>query len=83
MQKSEKFEMTPGVFYPQYLSLYWAKIENQEQFWNPQDEQISKLTFLFEFGEDLMEILTKTNLVLFCGHGVLFLKFIMLPRILF
>ena len=47
--------MTPGVLYPQYLSFYLAKIENQGQFWNPQDEQISKLTLLFEFGEDLMD----------------------------
>ena len=62
MQKSEKLEMTPGVFYTQYLCFYMAKIENQGQFWNPQDEQISKLTLLFEFGEDLMEILTKNKL---------------------
>ena len=48
--------MTPGVFYPQYLSFYLAKIENQGQFWNPQNEQISKLTFLFEFGEHLREL---------------------------
>ena len=57
----QKLEMTPGVLYPQYLSFYLAKIENQGQFWNPQDEQISKLTLLFEFGEDLMEILTKNE----------------------
>ena len=48
--------MTPGVLYPQYLSFYLAKIENQGQFWNPQNEQISKLTFLFEYGEDLREL---------------------------
>ena len=61
MQKSEKLEMTPGVFWPQYLSFYMAKIENQGQFWNPQDQQISKLTLIFEFGEDFMEILTKNK----------------------
>ena len=61
----QKLEMTPGVLYPQYLSFYLAKIENQGQFWNPQDEQISKLTLLFEFGEDLMEILTKNKLFTF------------------
>ena len=57
--------MTPGVFYPQYLSFYLAKIENQGQFWNPQNEQISKLTLLFEFGEDLREILPKNKLYTF------------------
>ena len=45
-----------------YLSFYLAKIENQGQFWNPQDQQISKLTLLFEFGEDLMEILPKNKM---------------------
>ena len=48
--------MTPGVFDLNFLSFYLAKIENQGQFWNPQNEQISKLTFLFEFGEDLREL---------------------------
>ena len=62
MQKSEKLEITPGVFYTQYLCFYVAKNENQGQFWNPQDKQISKLTLLFEFGEDLMELLPKNKL---------------------
>ena len=31
-------------------------------FWNPQNQQISKLTLLFRFGEDLMEILPKNKL---------------------
>ena len=65
MQKSEKLEMTPGLFQPQYLSFYMAKTENQGQFQNPQDQQISKLTLLFEFGEDLIEILTKNKLRIF------------------
>ena len=55
-------KMTPGVFKSQYLSFYLAKYQNQGQFWNPQDQQISKLTLLFKFGEDLMEILTKNQL---------------------
>ena len=42
-----------------------AKTENQGQFRNPQDQQISKLTLLFEFGEDLMELLTKNKLYSF------------------
>ena len=52
--KMSKLKMTPGLFQPQYLSFYLDKIQYQGQFWNPQDKQISKLTFLFEFGEDLM-----------------------------
>ena len=54
--------MTPGVFYPQYLSFYLAKIGNQGQLWNSHNEQISKLSFLFEFGEDLRELLPKNKL---------------------
>ena len=57
--------MTPGVVKPQYLSFYLTKIENQGQFWNPQNEQISKLTLLFEFGEDLSELLPKNKLYTF------------------
>ena len=49
MQKSEKLEMTPGVFYTQYLCFYLAKIENQGQFWNP---QISKLIKSEDFKTD-------------------------------
>ena len=49
--KMQKLKMSSGVYNP--------KIQNQGQFWNPQDKQISKLTSYSEFGEDLMEILTK------------------------
>ena len=45
--------MTPGVFNLNYLSFYLAKCQKQGQFWNPQKKQISKLTLLFEFSEDL------------------------------
>ena len=51
--------MTPGVFNLNYLSFYLAKCQKQGQFWNPQKKQISKLTLLFEFSEDLVEILPK------------------------
>ena len=53
------------VFNLKYLSQNFIKFNIQGVFWNPQDEQISKLTFLFEFGEDLMEILTKNKLYSF------------------
>ena len=56
-----KMKMPPGAFKPQYLSFYLAKYQNQGQFWNPENRQILKLTLLFEFGEDLMEILTKNE----------------------
>ena len=54
--------MTPGVLNLNYLSFYLAKIQKQVQFWNPQNKQISKLTFLFEFGEDLRELFPKNKL---------------------
>ena len=57
-----KMKMTPGVFWPQYLSFYLTKIQNQGQFWNPQNQHISKLTSLFKFGEDWMKILPKNKL---------------------
>ena len=60
--KMWKLKMTPGVDKPQYLSFYLTKIQNQGQFWNPQNRQISKLTLLFRFGGDLMEILPKNKL---------------------
>ena len=60
--KMWNLKMTPGVVKPQYLSFYLTKIQNQGQFWNPQNEQISKLSFLFEFGEDLRELLPKNKL---------------------
>ena len=53
--------MTPGVLNLNYLSFYLAKIQKQGQFWNPQNKQISELTLLFKFGEDLMEIRPKTT----------------------
>ena len=56
-----KLKMTPGVFNLIYLSFYLAKCQKQGQFWNPQKKQISKLTLLFEFSENLMEILSKSK----------------------
>ena len=53
--------MTPDVFNLNYLSFYLAKCQKQGQFWNPQKKQISKLTLLFEFSENLMEILSKNK----------------------
>ena len=63
--KMWKLKMTHGMVKPQYLSFYLTKIQNQEQFWNPQNQTISKLTLLFRFGEDLMELLPKNKLATF------------------
>ena len=48
--KMWKLKITPAVFKHQYLSFYLAKMQNQGQFWNPQNQQISKLTLLLKFG---------------------------------
>ena len=63
--KMWKLKMTPGVVKPQYLSFYSTKIQNQGQFWNPQNQTISKLSLLFRFGEDLMELFPKKKLATF------------------
>ena len=70
--KMWKLKMTPGVVKPQYLSFYLTKIQNQGQFWNPQNRQISKLTLLLKFGGDLMEILPKNKLSSFFVDTVYF-----------
>ena len=75
-------KMTPGVFKPQYLSFYLAKYQNQGQFWNPQNRQISKLTLLFKFGEDLMEILTKNQLERFFWDTVYVMVVLVLDQVL-
>ena len=63
-----KMKMTPGAFKPQYLSFYLAKYQNQGQFWNPQKQQISKLTLLWwRFDGDIDQKPTRTC---FLGHGV-------------
>ena len=67
--------MTPGVINLNYLSLYLAKIENQGQFRNPQNKQISKLTLLFKFGEDLRKLLTKYEQITFLWTRCIYVVF--------
>ena len=54
--------MSPGVSDINFLSFLLDEIQKKGQFWNPQNEQISKLRFLFEFGEYLRELLPKNKL---------------------
>ena len=63
--------MTPSACYLNFLSFLLDKIQKYGQFWNPQNEQISKLTLLFKFGEDFIEILTKNQLWRFFSLGIL------------
>ena len=62
MQKLENLKKTPGIFNLNYLSLYLAKKQKQGQFWIAENMQILKLTFLFEFGENLRELWPKYKL---------------------
>ena len=41
----------------EYLSHFFINFNNQWQFWNPHDEQISNLSLIFEFAEELTEII--------------------------
>ena len=40
-----------------YLSQVFINFNNQWQFWNPHDKQISNLSLIFEFAEELTEII--------------------------
>ena len=46
-------KMTPSAFHLNFLGFYLVKYQKKEQFLNPQNKKISKLTLLFEFDEDL------------------------------
>ena len=52
-------KMTPCVFDLNFLSIYLIKIENQGQFWKAESVQISKLTLILEFDQDLRKLLKK------------------------
>ena len=41
----------------EYLSHFFINFNNQWQFWNPHDEQSSNLSLVFEFAEELTEII--------------------------
>ena len=41
----------------EYLSHFSINFKNQRQFWNPHDKQSSNLFLVFEFAEELTEII--------------------------
>ena len=45
------------AFNLRYLSQVFINFNNQWQFWNPHDKQISNLSLIFEFAEELTEII--------------------------
>ena len=51
----EILKMIPSVKNLKYLSQNLVNFNIQGVFWNPQDEQISKLTLVIKFDQDLME----------------------------
>ena len=57
------------VFNLKYLSKNFIKFNIQGVFWNPQDEQISKLTLVIKFDQDLMEKKRKTSWLILTDTG--------------
>ena len=49
INKTRWFENVSFLFNPQYLREIFIKARNQEQFWNPQHKQISKLSLVVRF----------------------------------
>ena len=45
----------------EYLSHFFINFNNQWQFWNPHDKQSSNLSLVFEFAEELTEIIDNEN----------------------
>ena len=65
-----------------YLSQNFIKFNIQGVFWNPQDEQISKLILVIKFDQDLMEkkenIMSHSRNLLMYHAVVIFLGVVML-----
>ena len=57
------------MFNLKYLSKNFIKFNIQGVFWNPQDEQISKLTLVIKFDQDLMEKKRKTSWLILTDTG--------------
>ena len=45
------------TFNLEYLSQFFINFNNQWQFWNPHDEQISNMSLIFELADKLTEII--------------------------
>ena len=56
------------VFNLEYLSQNFIKFNIQGVFWNPQDEQTSKLTLVIKFDQDLMEKKRKTSCLILAAY---------------
>ena len=59
--KHDHFRKFSSDFDQHFLSQFFIKIENQGQFWNPHDEQISKLSLIFNFDKEITEKKTDEN----------------------
>ena len=53
---SGSFRILGFVFQLEYLSPFFLKFKKQEQFQNPSEEQILKLSLIFIFGRKLTKI---------------------------
>ena len=51
------FQKLSLAFNLEYISQFFINFNNQWQFWNPHDEQSSNLSLVFEFAEELTEII--------------------------
>ena len=54
---SLSFRKLGFAFNLEYLSNFFFTFKNQWQFWNPYDNQIPNLSLIFEFAEELTEII--------------------------
>ena len=62
------------VFNLEYLSQNFIKFNCQGMFWNPQDKQISKLTLVITFDQDLMEKKRKTSCLILAVYYCIITK---------
>ena len=51
------FQKLSLAFNLEYLSQFFINFNNQWQFWNPHDEQISNMSLIFELADKLTEII--------------------------
>ena len=52
---SSSFRKLGLAFNLEYLCQFFINFNNQCQFWNPHDEQITNLSLIFKFNEEIME----------------------------
>ena len=54
---SSSFRKLGLTFNLEYLCQFFINFNNQCQFWNPHDEQITNLSLIFKFDEEIMGII--------------------------